>query len=405
MENDPMNLKHTPHTAVALLAIALLALFTRPAAAQQARLYQLYVGGYPQQETNWSNDTQGVAHDDNNWFITQTLALWKVPVGVNLRTATADTPGVIFHNLSFYPALAGFEHTGDPVVYKFNGVDYLLVPLEGPGRPGTIAIFSCATLGYLAHVGLPFQSGDAGWCGVDSSGVIYSSLQHATTLNRFALNWSLFQTNGTIQLTPFAAEPMLNEQGGALDLVTMQGGEFSPDGLLYLASGFYTDSDALADREGLHILEKRPNGGGGFFWQRIGHSTRGFGHFDYYYNPGTFTGAEEPEGLTIWDLDDGRAPGIRGQLHATVLSNEIDSGDIDFKHYSHVIRVNPFVPCTGVFPQGSPTCPFPTVTAAVNNLAWHGSEVRIRAATYSGPLTISRRIRLTAEGGVVRIGH
>jgi len=390
----------------ALLALAAAALLSPRAAAQTtANLYQLYVAGYPQQETSWSNDTQGIAHDDNHWFITQTEYLWKIPVGQDLRTVQPTSPGVLRRALTFYQALAGFDHTGDPVVYKFNGTDYLLVPLEGPGRPGTIAIFHGSTMNYMTHFALPSQAGDAGWCAVDAAGTIYSSPQHTTILTRYALNWAHFQATGNILLTALPAEPMRNEQGAALDLTTMQGGEFNAGGLLYLASGFYSDSDALADREGLHILENRPNGIGGFFWQRIAHSTRGFGHFDYYYNPGTFTGAEEPEGLTIWDLDDGRAPGIRGQLHATVLSNELDSGDIDFKHYSHVIRVNPFISCTGVFPQGSPTCPFPTVAAAVNNLAWNGSEIRIRAATYTGPLTIARRIRLTAEGGTVRIGN
>ena len=394
------------HLTSRLVAAAAVSLFLNATVrAQQDNVYQLYVAGYPQQETSWSNDTRGIAHDDNHWFITQTTALWKIPVGSDLRTVTATSPGVLRRALSFYQALAGFDHTGDPVVYKFNGVDYLLVPLEGPGRPGTIAIFHGTTMNYMTHFALPSQSGDAGWCAVDANGVIYSSLQHASTLTRYSLNWAMFQSQGTIQLAALPFEPMRNEQGFALDLVTMQGGEFGPGGLLYLASGFYSDSDALADREGLHVLEKRTNSSGGVFWQRIAHSTRGFGHFDYYYNPGTFTGAEEPEGLTIWDLDDGRAPGIRGQLHATVLSNEIDAGDIDFKHYSHVIRVNPFVACTGVFPQGSPTCPFPTVAAAVSNLAWNGSEIRIRAASYNGPLTIARRIRLTAEGGVVRIGQ
>jgi hypothetical protein len=402
-----MNLKYSLRTPNTLAALAFLPalMFTRPLAAQQVDTYQLYVAGFPQEETNWSNDTQGVAHDDNNWFITQTGAIWKMPVGVNLRTATADSPGVIFHTLGFYPSLAGFEHTGDPVVYKFNGVDYLLVPLEGPGRPATIAIFNCVTLGYLAQFTLPAQAGDAGWCAVDAAGTIYSSLQHASVLTSYTLNWALFQSGGGIQLTSRPLEPMVTEQEGVLDLVTMQGGEFGPGGLLYLASGFYSDSDALADREGLHIMAKRTDSQGGTFWQRIAHSTRGFGHFDYYYNPGTFTGAEEPEGLTIWDLDDGRAPGIRGQLHATVLSNEIDSGDIDFKHYTHVVRVNPFVSCTGVYPQGSPTCPYPTIPAAINSLTWNGAEIRIRAATYTGPLTINRRVRLNAEGGTVRIGH
>ncbi len=135
-------------------------------------------------------------------------------------------------------------------------------------------------------------------------------------------------------------------------------------------------------------------------WRRVGHSTRGTGgHFDFYYDPG-FPTYEEPEGLTIWDLDDGRAPGIRGQLHAMVSDNDAITGDIDLKHYTFAIHVD----ATSTCQSGTPTCPFRTVTAAAN-LAWDGSEIRIRSNTYSGPITISRRTRLTAQGGVVRIGH
>ncbi len=47
---------------------------------------------------------------------------------------------------------------------------------------------------------------------------------------------------------------------------------------------------------------------------------------------------------------------------------------------------------------------FRTVTATAN-LGWDGSEVRIRSTTYSGSITLSRRVRLTAQGGPVRIGH
>lgn len=386
-------------------SLCLAAAFSPAALAQPQDGYYLHIGNYPVAETNWSNDTQGLAHDNDNWFITQTDVLWKIPVGQDLRTVTATSPGVLRRTLGFYQALAGFEHTGDSVVYEFNGTRYLLVPLEGPGRPATIAIFHCDTLGYLTHFTLPSQVGDAGWCAVNADGVIYSSLQHTFSLTSYTFNWSLFQSSGAIELTPRPSEAMRDEQGLLLDLTTMQGGEFSPnDGLLYLVSGFYSDSNALADREGIHVMEKRTTPQGVIEWRRISHSTRGFGHFDYYYNPGTFTGAEEPEGLTIWDLDDGRAPNIRGQLHATVLTNQLDAGNIDFKHYTSVIRVTPNAGCAPGFPQGAPTCPFPSVAAAAG-LAWNESELRISAGSYPGPVTISRRVRLTAEAGLVRIGR
>jgi hypothetical protein len=44
---------------------------------------------------------------------------------------------------------------------------------------------------------------------------------------------------------------------------------------------------------------------------------------------------EEPEGLTFWDLDaDGRAPGLRGQLHVVLLDNDlVTADDVYVKHY------------------------------------------------------------------------
>lgn len=393
---------------MARLLAALLFLMTAiPAAAQVSVLsnnYQLYIGGFPQQETPWSNDSQGVAHDDNHWFITQTTVIWKIPVGVDLRSASTTSPGVVRRSISIYAPLNGFHHLGDPVVYKFNGVDYLLVPIEGAGHPGSIAVFNCATLAYITHFALASQAGDAGWCAVDEYGVIYSSLQHTTSLTSYVLDWPELQASGVAQVTPRIAEMMRQENFQFLDLATMQGGEFGPGGLLYLVSGFYDDSNGLEDREGLHILEPRTDAQGVVTWHRIAHSTRGTGgHFDFYYDPG-FPTYEEPEGLTIWDLDDGRAPGIRGQLHAFVSDNDVEAGDIDFKHYTSTILVRPGIGCLPGAIPGTANCPFPTISGAAS-FAWNGGHLRIRSGSYPGPITINRRLRLTAEGGLVHIGQ
>ena len=43
---------------------------------------------------------------------------------------------------------------------------------------------------------------------------------------------------------------------------------------------------------------------------------------------------EEPEGLTYWDLDGRKVPGIEGQLHAILLDNDTWSDDdVYLKHY------------------------------------------------------------------------
>ncbi len=393
-------------TIFTYVSFVLAAVFTPTARAQNYESYQLYMGGFPQQETNWSNDVQGVTHDDNNWFITNTHDIWKVPVERDLRSISPGVSGVIRKSISDYPQLAGYDHFGDPDVYRYQGVDYLIVPIENgdatcaSGLPGAIALLRTDNqLSYIDHIVLPGQCNDAGWIAVNrTTGNLFSSRQHVGPLpggmepglREYVFDWNWLHTTGQATIAFLRFIPL------NYDFSCMQGGEFAPgDKLLYLISGFYTDSNALADREGIHILDTTS-------WARVGHSTRGTGgHFDYYYNPGFFTGAEEPEGLTIWNLDDGRAPGIRGQLHALVSDNDLDAGDVDFKHYTQIIRAdrNSANSCQ----SGTPACPFHTIGSALN-LAWDGAEIRIRGGVYLETATITKRVRLTAENGSVRIG-
>lgn len=379
------------------------------AAAYEYEGYYLFLGNYPSGQVSWSHDVQGAAHDDNNWIITNTDFIWKIPVQRDLSTVTQASPGVLRVSITAYPTLAGYAHFGDPVVYRFSGTDYLIVPIEDSnatctsGLPGAVAIFRCTDLSYVDHVAFPGQCNDAGWVAVKSNGDLVSSRQHVGApagsppasqggLRFYNFDWASLHATGQGSMS-FAQEViMVNEQGLPLEMVTMQGGEFSPSGeLLYLVSGFHDDDNGLEDREGIHVLETTS-------YQRIAHSTRGFGHFDFYYDPG-FPNYGEPEGLTVWDLDDGRAPGIAGQLHVTRLDNDPTFDDIAFKHYTNIIRVNASSTCQ----SGTPACPFRTVVAGYN-FAWPRAEVRIRAGTYPEVMTLNKRIRLSAENGVARIG-
>ena len=103
----------------------------------------------------------------------------------------------------------------------------------------------------------------------------------------------------------------------------MQGGAFSPDGaLLYLIHGYYKNVDEK--RCGIKVFEVATA-------RLVAQSTNGSGPFNYEFHTGATT--QEPEGITVWDLV-GRAPGIRGQLHAIMLENDVASNDdFYFKHY------------------------------------------------------------------------
>ncbi len=390
---------------------ALFAACALPAYAQSYEAYYMHSGNYPVAETPWSDDVQGLAHDDNNWYLTNTHFIWKIPVNLDLLTAGFTSPGVVRTFFGSYPALLGYNHFGDADVFRYEGTDYLVVPIEDgeatceSGLPGGVAIFRCSDLSYVAHTTFPGQCNDAGWVAIDEQGGMVSSRQHIGGppgsppstqggLRFYNFNWSLLHSTGQAQMSYTHSIYPIKENSSTLELFTMQGGEFAPgDQLLYLVSGYYDDSDGREDSEGIHVIDTSN-------YQRIQHSTRGFGHFDYYYDPG-FPTYEEPEGLTIWNLDDGRAPGIRGQLHVFVSDNDFDlgdSGDIDFKHYTRAISVN----ATSTCQDGSPACPFRTVNAAAS-FAWTGSEIRVRAGTYAESLLLFRRVRLSAEGGLVRI--
>lgn len=78
--------------------------------------------------------------------------------------------------------------------------------------------------------------------------------------------------------------------------------------------------------------------------KRVAKSTNGAEPFNYEFHPGTpvecllrIGDAQEPEGVTVWDLDkDTRAPGIRGQLHVIMVENDwnkLSPDDFYFKHY------------------------------------------------------------------------
>src|SRR6185436_14114115 len=61
---------------------------SRPEAAQDDPVCPAiqYLGNYPQdEELNWSENIQGVAHDAGHWFFTQTGTLIQLPVSFDLH--------------------------------------------------------------------------------------------------------------------------------------------------------------------------------------------------------------------------------------------------------------------------------------------------------------------------------
>lgn len=367
------------------------------AAEEDYQAYCLYRAGfdYPSGNPPYDQDVQGIGHDQDNWFITQTHDLWKIPVGLSLGSVEEGDPGVVRRQIDDYPEIhdLGYAHFGDPVTFRYENRTFLFVPIENDqaGLPGAVAVFRSYDLGYISHAIFSPQVFDAGWCAVDNAGFMYSSRQRASSVFRYSVDWELLDNSDELALTVLDEISIYDESGqNLLDLGTMQGGEFAPGSkLLYLLSGYHNDNEQEMASEGIHVMDTTT-------WRRVAHSTNGYGYFNYDYST-VWDG--EPEGLTVWDLDDGRAPNISGQLHVFMLDNEAFD-DVELYHYTNVWRVDRNSPC----PQGEPNCPFKTVTAA-HGVIFPRSEMRIKAGAYPENLVLTKPMRMTATGGIARLGN
>jgi hypothetical protein len=373
-----------------------------PGGAEPYESYFMYLGDYPDEANpGWHENVQGLDHDDSHWFITQTEKLWKIPVTHDLARPASTNPDTRLVTIQQIADLAsaGCDHLGDPDHYVYAGKGYLLVPVEGCFGGPAIAVFDSSVIGqggnwgYLGRARLGAQSEKAGWVAVDSAGAVYSSHCNTTTLYKYTLAWA--RLPGEVLLEYSDTLPLRDESGADLKLITMQGGEFSESGgLLYLTSG-YRDSHHTND--GINVLDTRT-------WQRVRRSSVGDMPFKYEFHPGWWESEEEPEGLTIWNLDDGRAPGVRGALHVLLLDNDASEGDPDdvyIKHYSEAISVDASY---AGGEEGTPGKPFNTVAEAYA-LAWNGQRIQIRSGSYGERLSLGKRMEMSAAGGTVVIGR
>lgn len=255
-----------------------------------------------------ANGLQGVCHDDNNWFLT---SAWRNISGQQSRIAKKSV-NVSFNEDNFLVYRSpyidqGWRHPGDCDVY--GGLVY--VPLEpDAGFAGFNAIgrFNTSDLAYYSVIPIPVDSpqrspGNFPWMARNpKNGLWYSSKFDATELYVYAISGSTITYKGAVPL-PQA-------------IFRIQGGEFSPSGRLFLATDWNT---------GLLSLE-------------LGEGIGSTAAITKWHTINWVPGDEEIEGLTVWNLDDGRAPGIRGQVHVLMIDLEDASNDdLYFKH----VRITP----------------------------------------------------------------
>jgi len=253
-----------------------------------------------------------------------------------------------------------------------------------------VAVFHSDSLGYIDH----HCVAQASWAALDESDLLYVGAvagQYAV-LYRYSVDWNALDNQEQLSLSDETQIILRDGNGNPLPLSHMQGGVFSVSGdLLYMVTGMVGEDP---DIHGIHVFDTGS-------WHRVQHSTNGTGHFNYEFDPSEGSSDEEPEGITIWDLDGGQAPYIRGQLHVLLVDNGVTADDVFLKHYTGTIYVDATYSGDEC---GTPSQPFNTVGEAYG-LAWNGAEISIAANSYPENLTLSKRIRLTARGGTVRIGQ
>lgn len=391
------------------------------AAQEYYEAYYWGIGEYPAGGSNgWSDGANGLTHDDDNWFIAQTPTgsplksqgkpmLWKIPVTRNLNAAACTDPGVACQTFDDWPKLKGegYNHLGDPDYFFFEGQGYVLVPLEGGSRPA-IGFFRADNLHYVNHAYLTGKT-DAPWCATDRQGsVIISEFGNISPLFKYTVTWKQVVGGiGPLELTDPARITLYNESGSEVGVHDIQGGVTSPSGqLLYVTAGW--PPHAGDPSHGIHVFDltsgrrvqcsANPNDSGG---RRTQCSSVAAGLFTFEFDE-SFSVSEEPEGLTIWDLDDGRAGDkIRGQLHVLLLDKDLtNDDDVFLKHYAGTIHVDGTYTGEEV---GTPQKPIKTLTRA-HSVAWDGATIRVRSGSYPEKLTLTKKVKVVAAGGSAVVG-
>jgi hypothetical protein len=446
-----------------ILSINLLPIFVCKSQQSKYEEYYLRSNSYPILWTpgSWFDhpEIQGVTHDDNNWYFTWTYNevgyLWRVPVEVPLDNNVLQNFKVDIIKTGDFSDLAGYWHWGDPDHYKTkDGREYIVVPMTRTDTP-IVAIFRTGVLyleSLVAYGRLTAQT-STGWCAIHpQTGELYTSedfdyalgpkpcnpnrdcddqswsCPYPRMLLHYRIPWDSLPITGykgLISLT-YLNDSIVLQSGNnqLLELYNMQGGEFTPSGeLLYVSCGgaccFGYGAGQQYEHDGVYVFDTRT-------WTVIKRSTnhlgRQYSYFDYYYWWGCDgagpikDGSWSPEGLTIWDRDDGRSPNIRGQLHVLGFHSILKTGDNEaiFEHYGNRLHINPF---TGVTPPtfswsdqalpGDSLKPFKTFNDAYNWYpAWGGSEIVFQGGLYYPTVvgTFSRPVRLTSQGGTTVLG-
>ena len=272
---------------------------------------------------SWSEEAQGITHNDTHWFVTNKWYIFRYPKGERLSSRNWDERRAL---------PASCNHFGDPTWHAGK----LYVPLEGCAGPngsagsphrsapnGDDRLYTYdADLNPIAYGVLNHQR-QASWVAVDPhTGLIYSSDFDTGTINVYAgiSNQRSMEPVYTVSLPYYVRG--------------IQGGVISANGNLYLSTNSYigpppTPMQRVLAGRGILVFELR----GG---QAVPLAVRS-GRVRNWIHPGFPDGAGmEMEGITLWDVRGENIPDVAdGQIHYVILDNDWPSNDeIYVKHIS-----------------------------------------------------------------------
>jgi hypothetical protein len=372
-----------------LLLLSALAAHSRtyPTFESATRFY----GDHPDEvATGWALDAQGVTHDATHWFITQEKRLWKIPVTTDLADVEEDSAGVSTVGIPGPLADLKYDHYGDLAYFSHQGTGFLFIPITGSGCNG-VAVFRSSDLEFVGHDCFP-DSQFSSWIAVHPDGYIYTAW-HQHIVKGYQVDWNLLHATPPSLVISEVAERKIKLKtgsGGDLILSSHQGGEFSPSGkLLFIVNGFI---DPVTN-EGIHVIDVETG-------REIERSTKGGARFNFQFT-NTNLQDEEPEGMTWWDLDDGRAPGIRGSLHVILLDNEAVGEQVYMKHYS----LRTYVDTAATSPEtGFADRPFNTFDEAFDT-SWNGSIISVKSGNYPDTGEYRKQVWIETPAGEAHIGE
>lgn len=335
------------------------------------------VGQYPHDENEgiYYADFQGLTHDRNNWFFTagnkkhsHVAILYKVPVEIDLEDGVSDcmgdpATGCLRKTLSQFNNMpSACDHFGDIDYYEVDqDFGYIVLPLEC-GSSSLMGFVRSDDLSLVATLDVSSYQSTASWVAVNGDS-IYSGVSEESHIHQYTLNWSRLDTGAAPTILNVRSIPMIHHASvynheEPFVVKTYQGGVFTPDGsIFYLSTGYHCwDDEGTTGCLDSNVRRVHVFLVGDDKWRKIRASSTTDMPFQYAtgrsaqdilgFDPGKgywHYKDLEPEGITYWDLNDGRAPHILGELHVSLLNNDLqDSGscvDCDnliLLHYSNI---------------------------------------------------------------------